>query len=343
MFDVLLTGKLTTMQDFQSNKQLVLDYLKARDNSTADSVADVLEQYTSNDYHWYGVHPFGEQHSAAAVAEVFWQPFLDAWKPVQRRQDIFFAGRTEKDGSEWVCSMGHYLGLFDKPWLGIPPTRKMVFLRYAEFNCIKDGKISRSSFFCDLLSVMRQAGVYPLPPQTGASFIYPGPRTNDGELFDAQNQIETDKTMGLVNAMVNSLNSLNKGDDQTPAPEFLAEHWADDMIWYGPEGIGGSYTIPRYQRQHQYPFRTNLKDKVFNGHIARFSEGNYAGFFGWPNLTNTATGGFLGLPGNDVRADMRVVDIYRREGDKLAENWVLIDLPYWLLQQGLDVFARLDV
>ena len=37
---------------------------------------------------------------------------------------------------------------------------------------------------------------------------------------------------------------------------------------------------------------------------------------------------------------MRVVDIYRRSGDKLEENWVLIDLPYWLKLQGLDILER---
>ncbi len=37
---------------------------------------------------------------------------------------------------------------------------------------------------------------------------------------------------------------------------------------------------------------------------------------------------------------MQVVDVYRREGDKLAENWVFIDIPYWLKQQGLDVLER---
>lgn len=331
------------MPNFQANKQVVLDYFAARDAAGVATIATAIDQYTSDNYHWYGVHPFGEQDGAEAVAAAFWQPLLEAWSPVQRRQDIFFAGKVEKDGSEWVCSMGQLLGLFDKPWLGIPATRKMAFLRYAEFNCVLDGKITRTGFFCDILSVMRQAGVYPLPPQTGASFIYPGPKTNDGELLDTQSEDDTEKTMNLVNAMIDSLTNLNQQEDQMPPPEFLAEHWADDMIWYGPEGIGASYTIPRYQLQHQYPFRTNLKDKVFNGHIARFAEGNYAGFFGWPNLTNTPTGGFLGLPGNNARADMRVVDIYRREGDKLAENWVLIDLPYWLLQQGLDVFARLDI
>jgi hypothetical protein len=48
----------------------------------------------------------------------------------------------------------------------------------------------------------------------------------------------------------------------------------------------------------------------------------------------------MGLPGGNVSADMRVVDVYRREGDKLKENWVLIDIPYWLLQQGVDIIER---
>jgi len=140
--------------------------------------------------------------------------------------------------------------------------------------------------------------------------------------------------------MIEDLDELNKsGLDQCP-PEVLAKSWNEDMIWYGPAGIGASYTIDRYQQQHQHPFRQGLTNKVFNGHICRFAEGNYAGFFGWPNLTNTAAGGFLGLPANNIRADMRVVDMYRREGDKLAENWVIIDLPWWLKQQGLDVFDR---
>ncbi len=37
---------------------------------------------------------------------------------------------------------------------------------------------------------------------------------------------------------------------------------------------------------------------------------------------------------------MQVVDVYCYRGDKLPENRVLIDLPWWLKQQGLDVFER---
>jgi len=37
---------------------------------------------------------------------------------------------------------------------------------------------------------------------------------------------------------------------------------------------------------------------------------------------------------------MRVVDIYRRAGDLLAENWIFIDILHYLNMQGLDLLAR---
>ena len=52
------------------------------------------------------------------------------------------------------------------------------------------------------------------------------------------------------------------------------------------------------------------------------------------------SGGFLGLPKTGKTIEMRVVDIYRRDGEKLAENWVFIDLLYYLMQQGVDVLGR---
>ena len=328
------------MKSYQDQKLLILSFYDELEAANADNVVKVISQFTNPDFQWYGVYPFNEQNGGDAVAEVFWIPFLSSWSNVQRRQDVFLAGTSEIDNTDWVISMGHFMGLLDGNWLGFPASRKIAFLRYADFNCIKDGKIIRSSFFCDLIGFMHQLGINPLPPQTGASFIYPGPRTHDGLLFEPQDQRESRKTLELVNRMIGDLTDLNKSENDCPPPDLLTKTWHDDMIWYGPAGIGASYTIPRYQEQHQYPFRRGLKDKVFNGHICRFAEGNYAGFFGWPNLTNTATGGFLGLPASGTPADMRVVDIYRRQGEKLSENWVLIDLPWWLKQQGVDVLGR---
>ena len=50
----------------------------------------------------------------------------------------------------------------------------------------------------------------------------------------------------------------------------------------------------------------------------------------------------MGMPASETPGDMRVIDIYRREGDKLAENWIFIDLLHFWKQQGLDVLERIE-
>ena len=178
------------MTDFQANKALVRRFHDELDAAAGDDAGKVLERYTTSRYHFRGLHPFHEQWGAEAVAEVFWKPFRRAVGPIQRRQDIFMAGVNEIDGTEWVCSMGHLMGLFDREWLGIPPSYRMTFLRYVEFHRISEGRIGETALFCDVLGVMRQAGVHPLPPSTGAELLTPGPRTHDGLLFDVQDPAE---------------------------------------------------------------------------------------------------------------------------------------------------------
>jgi len=325
--------------DFQKNKSLVLNFYDALDNAAGAEISKALRRFTTDDYHWRGMHPFYEQEGAEAVAHIFWQPFRRSFAPIQRRQDLFMAGLNDADGFEtkWVCSMGHLMGLFDEDWLGIPATGKMGFLRYVEFNRITDGKISETAFFCDIIGVMQQAGQNPLPQQTGAAILTPGPRTHDGLLFDQQDPAEGTKTLNLINRMLNDLTSSGLYSDL----DELAQTWHHDMIWFGPAGIGATYTRKRYEEQHQGPFNEGLNDIQFHGHICRLAEGNFGGFFGWANLSMKPSGGFMGLPASDTRAEMRVVDIYRRDGDKLAENWIFIDLLHFLSMQGLNVLGRM--
>ena len=324
------------MADFQQNKSLVRRFYKELDSAAGTDINAVLKRHTQDNYHFRGMHPFYEQRGAEAVAEVFWKPLRNALTSMQRRQDIFMAGSNEIDGSEWVCSMGHLMGLFDQDWLGIPATGKMAFLHYAEFNRITDGRISETALFCDILSVMQQAGLNPLPHQTGAELTVPGPRTHDGLLFDPQDPAETSKTLALVDRMKDELVLSDMGSPE----DELTNTWHDDMIWFGPSGIGSTYTLDRYQQQHQGPFSQGLADIDFKGHICRFAEGNYAGWFGWPNMTVRPCGGYMGLPASATTVELRVVDIYRRDGDKLAENWVFIDQLYFMMQQGVDVLQR---
>lgn len=331
------------MPSFQAEKKLVTDFHSALETGGLSGLTETLATYLSDDHHWRGMFPFMELHGADPLQAGFWQPFMTSFSALQRRTDIFFAGENSVGDrtSRWICSMGNFMGLHDADWLDIPSTGKIAYIRFAEFNRVVDGKIAETALFIDILSVMAQSGVYPLGPSTGHMFAYPGPRTQDGLLRQDAPAADGRKTLQVVEDMVADLSSLNLKDAQRVPPEFLARSWNDDMAWYGPYGIGATYTIERYQEQHQFPFRFNLTDKKFIGHIARFGEGNYAGFFGWPNLQHKTSGGFMGLVSHNETVSMRVVDVYRREGDKLAENWVFIDMLWYLKQQGLDVLQRM--
>lgn len=238
--------------------------------------------------------------------------------------------------------MGHFTGLFDGDFLGIRHTGKMASLRFAEFDCVKDGKIVETGLFLDLIGLMQQAGCYPLPPSTGEYFVYPGPRNHNGLLFEDAPAEEGLRTAAVVNKMVEDLDRLNRSGSMEPptAAELADSGWSEDMVWYGPCGIGATYTTARYIRQHTGPFRSGLTDKQFVGHEVRFAEGSFMCWYGWPNLRNRNSGGFLGLPAGEKPAEMQVVDVYSLEDGKMVENWVIMDIPYWLKQQGLDIFKR---
>ncbi len=328
------------MAEIQAAKQLVAEFHAALDGAAPGEIAAVLGRFCAPDLHWRGMHPFDEIAGPEEVARRFWMPLRQALAPVQRRPDIFLAGQNEIDGfaSLWVVSMGHLMGLFDAPWLGIPPTRRMAFLRYAEFHRVEGGRIAETAMFFDIPQLMLQAGVYPFPPATGAHLVQPGPLTHDGLLHAPQPEAEGRRTLALINAMIADLGQWQGG---LPLEEELRRTWAEDMIWWGPTGIGATYTIPRYAEQHSGPFRAGFAERSPTRHIARLAEGHYGGFFGWPNFTARPTGGFMGMPGTGRPGEFRVVDIYRRAGDRLAENWVFIDLLHFWHGQGLDVLGRL--
>ena len=325
--------------DFTKEKQLVRDFYAGLDSADETEIPAVLETFTSTEYLWRGFHPFNEITSANDVAESFWKPLRVAMTSMQRRLDIFMAGQNTivEQGGVWVVSMGHLMGLFDQPWLGILPTGKIAMLRYCEFNRVENDKITETAMYFDIPHLMVQAGLKPFPPQTAAHLVQPGPMTHDGVMLSKQDPAVGRKTLHVIESMIKE---LGQWDSDLSLEDELRQTWAEDMIWWGPEGIGATYTIERYAKQHSGPFRAALTNRSKTGHIARLAEGNFGGFFGWPNFTATPSGGFMGMPATNKSAEFRVIDIYRRDGDKLEENWIFIDLLHFWKMQGIDILER---
>ena len=328
--------------NFQSEKQIILDFYNGIESSEIEEIPKVLSHYCSEDLLWRGFHPFNEIRGLKNLYSQFWQPFKKSFFNYQRRMDIFLAGYNTISGNEgvWVVSMGHLMGLFDNPWIGIKETKKIAMLRYCEFSKIQNGKITEVAMFFDIPHLMLQAGLKPFPSETGISLVQPGPLKHEGLMLNEQNPHEGNKTIEIIENMIKDV-KVWTSTSRVSLIEELKKSWNENMIWWGPTGIGSTYTIERYADQHAGPFREIFKERTFNGHLCRISEGNFGGFFGWPNLTLTPSKAFMGIKAAQKSSEMRVIDIYRREGNKLSENWVFIDLLHFWKILGVDILKSL--
>ncbi len=152
--------------------------------------------------------------------------------------------------------------------------------------------------------------------------------------------------MDLTNAMLNGLGSY---DGKTLNSMGQERFWdVENMMWYGPSGIGTTRGLKGFQKNHQVPFITAFPDrgitvKEGKDYFTQIGDGNYSCDFGFPAMYGTHNGdGWLGLKATGKKITLRVVDYWRREDDKLKENWVFIDMPHVLKQLGIDVFALLN-
>ncbi len=133
-----------------------------------------------------------------------------------------------------------------------------------------------------------------------------------------------EKNKQLVARMIEAINEHRVG----------SECWTEDMVWRGPAGIGDKHGLEQYRREHQAPFVHAFSDKQATDEI-RIAEGEYVAAHGYQHATHS--GDWLGIPASGKRVRVRYMDFWRVEGDKLAENWVLIDILDFLGQLGYDV------
>ncbi|MCZ8130844.1 MAG: ester cyclase [Steroidobacteraceae bacterium] len=291
----------------------------------------------ADDVDWHGPHPLNELRGAQAVVDGLWGPLLESVPDLERRDDILMAGAW-KD-SPWVAATGHYVGTFARDWIGIPATGVPVSIRYGEVARLAAGRVVEAYVFLDVLDVMRQAGVWPLAPPLGSPERWPGPHTRDGVIAAPQDAAESNASLALVEAMIRGLMEF---DGRTLESMRMERFWeVERMMWYGPAGIGSCRGLKGFQDVHQRPFLAAFPDRVGGNHKCRIGEGAYVASTGWPSIRATHSGGdFLGLAPTGRKITMRVMDFWRREGERLVENWVFIDLPDLLLQMGYDVLGR---
>ena len=326
--------------NLQAAKALAQAYSTALDAAAPGAETRAACRASMDAAHSYrGVHPFNDIDGADALADIVWSPLKIAMPILQRRPDIFFASPHDlnDDCALWVVEMGNFLGDFTKPWLGIPPTMKTTYLPYVTWHRVEDGKIAETVEFLDILAVITQAGLNPwVTDQTGGHIMSPGPLTHDGLLRTEQDPVQSSQSLALTVRMLTEL-----AEDYSSPADHIARNWQTDMNWFGPTGIGASLGFTGYHRGHTGPFEGKLDVvDIVDWEIAT-AEGDYSAVMWWPCLRMRNTGDYMGVPANDAVAEMRVVDLYRRNGDMLAENWIFIDMLHFLKMQGVDLLAQI--
>lgn len=283
--------------------------------------------------------PFETLDGPHALLETAYDPLARAIPDLERRDMIVMAG-TATNGSNWTGCCGYYMGTFTAPWLDIPPTGQLVFMRYHEFFRMEHGEVVEMQAIWDIPEVMNQAQCWPMPPSLGRVGLVPAPATQDGLHRGAVNEAKTAASLNLVGQMCAGLGKFAEGGVQAME---LDKFWHPAMNWYGPVGIGSSRGIQGFRKFHQIPFLKGMPNREgdpLKGHF--FADGDYVGFTGWPGMkASISNDGWMGIAPSNQQITMRSLDFWRCENDLIRENWVLVDLLSIYDQIGVDVFSRM--
>ncbi|XRB00117.1 ester cyclase [Pycnococcus provasolii] len=292
-------------------------------------------------------------------AQAFFQgyvaPVRAALQPrIQRRDDIFVGGVTRSNDRErddpstrdgvWIACTGHYMGNFEAAGLfGVPPAAdgRLVLLRYGEYYRVdvNTKKVVEAKIMVDLLDLALRAGhSIPLPHLLGTEYIYPPPATHDGVKPNGDVSLGA-KSADLVEAMLFDLHAFDPNTFQSKNMTGKQGYWHEDMFWYGPAGIGANFTYPGFDKHHRISFLTAFPDRKGGNHYCRIGDGDYVASSGWPSMTMTHAGDYLGVKATNKAMTCRVMDLWRCEDGQIMENWVLLDLVHLFGQMGVDLIG----
>ncbi|MGB7404267.1 MAG: ester cyclase [Pacificimonas sp.] len=327
---------------------ILLDLIEHLGAAQPDEVAGALSSALAKDCESHFYFPFAPAHGAEGAAREFWTPLRNAFPDYEIRPAMVLEG--EYEDRQHLSMLGFLSANFRRSFVGIRATKKLTHLRFAINLVFQADRAIACFVMFDLLELMRGAGLYPFRRMPGSAeqwlfppFVEPDKMRHDGS-----------RSLDVIREMQAGLPDGPAVVDRASAAAHHSRHWSPTMNWFGPAGIGSSRGMEGFRDAHGALFLRAFPDRqgiaraggdalARPGHFCEIGDGAYAMTAGWPNMEATHSGAqWLGLPPTGRRVEMRVADWYRlnREG-KIADNWVLIDIPRILDQMGLDIIAEL--
>lgn len=325
------------MTDFRAATHTFLNTLIRAPESVLDELA---HEHLAADCVWDISHPINTLVGPNAVLDGFIRPLRKALTRVQRRDEIFIGGDNRREeGGQWVASVTHYLGNFNSPFLGIASSHHLILARSGEFYRIDNGMITKARIILDIPDMIRQTGINPFGVSYGLETLFPGPATHDGVLPPAS-QGDGQHSLDIVEGMLADLHTFDPNTFESSNQTGASGYWHEDMLWYGPAGIGSNYLWEGFVRDHRESFLRAFPDRKGGDHYCRIGDGNFTAISGWPSMTMKFSGDYLGVKADGRDLTLRVMDFYRCSQGKIMENWVLLDYNDLMAQMGVDLIAR---
>ncbi len=305
--------------------------LSARPLAALGQVADDVEVH--------GLAPVGSLTGRTAFADAVIAPLATALPNAHWKPQLFLGGRDSATGEIWTATHGFLRGAMTASLWRVPAVGAQAALRMGAFHRVAGGEVVEIRFLVDLVDLASQAGYELLPSFGGRAKLVPDPELDNGVVHEAADPEETASTLALVESMLGGCNKLVDGKLESMGMDGF---WTSDMRWYGPHGLGATIGRDEFDEHAQGPSVASFPNRRGGFHQARFADGVTAAFTGWPSLQGTFDGvAFRGIEPTGGPIGQNIMDFYVRRGDRLHENWVLIDLVDFAAQCGVDLLGQL--
>ena len=292
---------------------------------------------------WQVSRPVPGASGPQEVEAAWLAPLRAALTGLHRRDALFVGGPNRRGEGFWCAGLCHYVGNLTGALWGVPASGRLAMLRAGEFYGLDGaGRVHTARIIVDLPDLMLQGGRDPFGGSLGTELAFPPPATLDGVLPDPAGGAAS---LDVIERMLGDLHAFDPETAASAGQTGEGGTWADDMLWWGPAGIGSNHRWEGFVKDHRAPFLAAFPDRKGGNHYCRVGDGAYAAVSGWPSMTMTWQADYLGHGPADGRPlTLRVMDFYRLhasgpQAGRIAENWVLLDYVDLFHQMGRDLLA----
>jgi len=279
------------------------------------------------DFNYVGPWGFGPQHGLSAWFEGEHMHFNGAIPDSQWTDFI----RAATDTSCTSASYG--LARWTGEFAGVPPPPGSPWVRIhdLDFYLIEGNRIKINWCIVDVVNLFEQVGYAVLPPAPMATVGYRAPTAMDGfpaPLSAAVDPRDTARSESIWRAAVEEDYVRNVGG---------ARWWADEMIWFGPGGVGTAHSRAEYVAHFLKPLHAGFSNISLQLDML-LCEGTYCGAHFYLHATHT--GEWLGEKATGRRVRIRCGAHAHLEQGRITEGWLIIDVPRAFADMGVDLYAR---